>query len=112
MWKGTQQRIKVLAFCYRYVFSVVPPMLVLFFAPNVRVACLLMGAHALLYSAYSVIGYHLRWKHIYCADQNAKHQKMTPTNISWDKMTDGDAYGIPIIFTVVGVVFLVCAAFV
>lgn len=36
---------------------------------------------SVIFGIYSLIGLRFRFKHVYCAMQNAYHQKMTPNNI-------------------------------
>lgn len=63
----------------------------------------------IVYAAWTFIGYKLRWKHIFCSYQNAYHIKMTPERIDWDSIEKHDAYGVPLLFLVMGLVCL-CAA--
>lgn len=65
---------------------------------------LAMGIGCLLLAAWSFVGYKCRWKHIFCSYQNAYHVKMTPRKIDWDWLRKGDAYGVPAIFAVIGVI--------
>ena len=60
----------------------------------------------LVFSAYELIGYLCKWKHIFCSFQNAYHQKMTPNHIDWDKVSKIDAYAIPGFFAVCGILLL------
>ncbi len=66
----------------------------------------LAGISILFFSAYELIGYLCRWKHIFCSFQNAYHQKMTPDNIDWDLVSKADAYLIPGFFAFFGVILL------
>ncbi|MBQ4140957.1 MAG: hypothetical protein IJD70_06435 [Clostridia bacterium] len=63
----------------------------------------------IVYAAWTFIGYKLRWRHIFCSYQNAYHIKMTPERIDWDSIEKHDAYGVPLLFLVMGLVSL-CAA--
>ena len=69
---------------------------------------LFMGIGCCLYAAYTIVGYNLRWKHIYCSIQTAHRQKMTPDNIRWGTLKKSDVYGVPVIFGVLGVICIVC----
>ena len=61
------------------------------------------------FALYYLIGYLLRWTHIYCVYQNAYHQKMTPNRVDWSRIEKKDAYGIPLIFFAFGIMFAVLA---
>jgi hypothetical protein len=58
------------------------------------------------YAIWSYVGYKLRWKHIFCSYQNAYRLSMTPDNIRWGWVKKSDAYGVTIIFFVIGVACL------
>ena len=90
-----------LAYVYRYVFPVAILILPMIFARNSML--LWTGVCFLIFALYSVVGYLLRWKHIYCAFQNAYFKKMTPGNIHWGAVRKRDAYGIPAVFGIIGI---------
>lgn len=105
--------VKVLAHLHRFaligmVFLTLGA--VYLFGLTKKQCMLLMGAGSLLYAAWSLIGYLLRWKHIFCSYQDANHQKMTPDGVNWSKVKPTDAYGLPAIFFVIGGL-LIAAAF-
>lgn len=58
------------------------------------------------FSIWSFVGYKCRWRHIFCSYQNAYHMKMTPDYIDWDWVEKKDAYGVPLIFMVLGLACL------
>lgn len=64
------------------------------------------GISILVFSVYELIGYLCKWKHIFCSFQNAYHRKMTPDSIDWDLVSKTDAYLIPGIFALFGVILL------
>ena len=66
-----------------------------------------MGGLSIAFSIWSFIGYKLKWKHIYCSFQNAYHKKMTPNKIRWDQIRKTDAYGMPMVFLVLGTALLI-----
>ena len=70
------------------------------------------GLGFVLFAMYSLIGYVLQWKHIYCSYQNANRQAMTPNHIVWSNVKKTDAYGCPVIFGVLGLGMVICQAFV
>lgn len=104
---GPEFPVKCLALMHRYLF----PVFIAVFAS----ACthtksdyvLCLGIGSLLFAAYTLAGYLLRWKHIYCSYQNASHQKMTPNRIDWSTIKKSDAYGIPAIFFALGALIIV-----
>ena len=69
----------------------------------------ILSAGCIVFSMWSFIGYKCKWKHIYCSFQDAYHQEMTPKNIHWYKVKKRDAYGIPLIFFILGLVLLIIA---
>ena len=110
MREKTQNRIVVaLAYAHRYVY----PICIMVFPLKMggQNAFLLIGVGFVLYAAYSLIGYRLRWKHICCSYQNAYRKEMTPNKINWSKIKKTDAYGVPAIFAVIGVGIILCHLF-
>ena len=105
MSKGTakEKRIIALAYFHRYgwiaammaCIAIWPKQMLLIFS----VACL-------SFSVWSFIGYKKKWKHIYCSFQNSYHQKMTPNSIQWNKIRKSDAYGVPLVFCIIGLALL------
>ena len=69
-----------------------------------------MGTFFVLVALWSLVGYRLKWKHIYCSNQNASRQEMTPDHIRWDTMKASDAYGAPLVELIIGLACLVIAA--
>lgn len=67
----------------------------------------LAGIAMILYSLWTLIGYLLRWRHIYCSYQIGSRQPMTPYSIDWYDVREIDAFGIPAIFTALGVALIV-----
>lgn len=104
--------IKTCAFLYRYAFPIaiiaVPNVIVKLFYENAKESLFLwVGIMSILFAGYSLIGYVCKWKHIFCAFQNAYHEKMTPEHINWNRIEKRDAYGIPIIFFALGIILVV-----
>ncbi len=100
-----------LAYWHRYIFVVLIILVPCFLADDEPDFLLGLGIGCILYAAYSLVGYLFRWKHIYCSYQNAYHQKMTPLHIKWHKMKKTDAYGIPILFGILGIACVLVAVF-
>ena len=70
---------------------------------------LLIGSvFLLIFSIWSIIGYVLKWNHIFCSYQNDYHKKMTPNAVNWSKVKKRDAIGMPIwiLFTSIVLFFL------
>lgn len=108
--------IKTYALLYRYLFLlaiiIVPSCIAKLFYENTRYGVSLwVGIMCILYATYSLIGYLCKWKHIFCAFQNAYHQKMTPNHINWNKIKKRDAYGIPAIFFSLGIMLVIATLF-
>ena len=96
--------IIILAYANRYIFPFI--LLIIMFFGKVKSNYVPFSISLLVFSAYQLIGYLCRWKHIFCSFQNAYHQKMTPEQINWDSISKFDAYGCPCFFAVLGVLFL------
>ncbi len=96
--------IIVLAYANRYFY----PLLILLFLSfgKLNSNYIPTGISILAFSAYELIGVLCKWKHIFCSFQNAYHQKMTPKEIDWEKISKIDAYGIPCIFAIWGILLL------
>lgn len=69
-----------------------------------------MGFGFLLYAAYTLIGYKLRWKHIYCSfsipRRAPKGWKMKTNNYNWKSLSKIDIFGLPIVIALFGAVCL------
>lgn len=93
-YKQKNAVIKICALLYRYVFllaiCVVPFWITKLFYENTGYGFFLwFGIFSIVYAAYSLIGYLSKWKHIFCAFQNAYRQEMTPDHINWGKIKKG-----------------------
>ena len=108
MMKRAQRNrcIVLLAWVHRYIAPVI--LLVFPLGLGRQSVLLTMGTGFLLYSAWTLAGYLLRWKHIFCSYQNVYHHKMTPDQILWSKIKKTDAYGVPAIFGIIGLAMLLC----
>lgn len=98
--------IKTLALFHRYLWIACTVAFAFCFGKEYFM--LRIGISFFLYALYSLIGYIFRWKHIYCSYQNACHKKMTPDHIIWGNVKKSDAYGIPIIFGILGIMMIAC----
>ena len=99
----TKNRIIALAYFHRYGWIATMVVCMLFWPYQMFYT---MGIGMLIFALWSFIGYKRKWRHIYCSYQNAYHQKMTPHSVSWNQIRKGDAYGVPLIFFVLGLAML------
>ena len=110
MKKKTRSRIIALAYLHRYA-----PLLILiillvcgrFGIIKTKDGCMMyLGVTLIAFSLWSLIGYLLKWRHIYCSFQHASRKfprEMTPEHVYWSKISKVDAYGIPIIYFIMGI---------
>ena len=103
-WKTTARIIITLAYFHRYggfalvlLFSTIRPELLLWF----------FSVYCIIYSIWSFLGYKHKWRHIFCSYQNSYRKKMTPHSVDWDFIKKSDAYGVPIIFLILGLLGIV-----
>ena len=60
------------------------------------------GTGMILYGAYWFLGYRLQWRHVFCAYQEAAHEKMTPEQCDWSRFPKKEGYGLPLILYLIG----------
>ncbi len=101
----TYAGIIALAYFHRYGWIAVMFALVLILRETLYV----FAVSTIVYAVWTFVGYKCRWRHIFCSYQNAYHAKMTPERIDWDRIEKHDAYGVPVLFLVMGLVCF-CAA--
>ena len=106
MSKGTERGKRIIAMAYFHRYGWIAAMMVCI-AIWPKQMFLIFSVACLSFSVWSFIGYKKKWKHIYCSFQNSYHQKMTPNNIQWHKVKKSDAYGVPLIFLIIGLALLV-----
>ena len=94
-----------LAYANRYLYPVI--ILIVLLYGKLRSNYFPAAISILIFSAYELIGYLCKWKHIFCSFQNANHQKMTPDRIDWGMVSKADAYGCPCIFAIFGILLLI-----
>ena len=72
--------------------------------------CILsLGVGFLFYAVYTLAGYRLRWKHIYCSfsiPQRTRGWKMKTNNYNWKSISKVEVYGVSCIFGLFGAVCL------
>ena len=74
-------------------------------------ALCISGILLIIYVAYTYFGYRLRWTHIFCSFQSARHQPMTPYNIRWNEVRNCDVYIVSMILLVIGLLLMSCLFF-
>ncbi len=89
--------IKAFAYFHRYGWIVVMLLCV-----TITKSLYTAGSIVIVFSIWTLLGYLLKWKHIFCSFQNAYHMSMTPNKINWSNIRKSDAYGIPAIFFILG----------
>ena len=95
--------IILLAYAHRYLWPLLLYLLLIFG----RVAGYLPAAIGFLaFSAYQLIGYRCRWRHIFCSFQNMNREKMTPNRINWAQVSRVDAYLLPCLWAICGILLL------
>ena len=102
--RPARNKIIFLAYLHRYVYPImviVLPMLI-----GMEYALLGIGIGFLLLALYDLVGYILRWKHIYCSHQEAHREKMTPDDIKWHTIKKSEAFGLPAIGVFMGITFI------
>ncbi len=77
MKKSTEHKIIILlAYFHGYVYPIT-----LIFGGIIfcrEYAAFVFGVWSIVYGLYTLIGYLLRWKHVYCSLQDGHHKTMTP----------------------------------
>ena len=106
MSKGTEKEKRIIALAYFHRYGWIAAMMACI-AIWPKQMLLIFSVTCLSFSVWSFIGYKKKWKHIYCSFQNAYRQKMTPNSIQWNKIKKSDAYGVPLVFFIIGLALLV-----
>lgn len=92
-----EKRIIALAYFHRYI---------LVFAIGLYAATMrhpwLSGYLFIFYALYTLLGYLLQWKHIFCSFQDMQHMTMTPLKIHWRLIPKRDVLGYACIFLTMG----------
>lgn len=102
-----ERRVIFLARMHKYVHPIVFILL-----PVLLGSVLVAGIGCLLFALYDLVGYRLRWRHIYCYIQDGKRLEMTPNNIKWYELDNDDIFGTPAILGFVGIAFIIISLFV
>ena len=102
--EASAKRIMALAYFHRYGWIALMVGLIIFMPKHVF---LIVSLCFILNSLWSLIGYKLKWRHIYCSFQNAHRKDMTPHHICWSHIKKSEAYGVPLLFFALGVALFV-----
>ncbi len=94
--------IILLAYFHRYGW-IAAMLLMMYLTKSTDVV---LGVSAITFAVWTLLGYLLKWKHLYCSYQNAYHMPMTPDRIDWDTVRVTDALGIPAFFLILGAIML------
>ena len=94
--------IKILAYFHRYCWIAIVPLCV-----GGTSSLYAVGLILIIFSLWTLLGYWLKWKHIFCSFQDAQRMKMTPNHISWDKIRKGDVYAVSATFFVLGLALII-----
>jgi hypothetical protein len=98
---SAQHIIKFLAYFHRYGWIVAMIIII-----EITDSLYCFGIILIIYSLWTMIGYLLKWKHIYCSYQNAYHKQMTPNNINWTSIRKSDVYVVAGFLFVGGLIIL------
>lgn len=105
MSKGTAKEKVIIALAYFHRYGWIVAMMICIVV-WLQQSIYIFSVGCTAYSFWSLIGYKNKWKHIYCSYQDAYHQKMTPNSSQWHKIKKRDAYGIPLMFFIIGLALL------
>ncbi len=106
MRKGSKTGILFLAYFLRYGYIALMLIAACIFGDG-REVFLCIGIGLVLTGVHYLLGYLLRWRHVFCAWQEAGRQKMTPFYNDWDEITKKEAYGLPAVCVVAGILSVV-----
>ena len=106
MSKGKMAAKGVVALAYFHRYGWIATMVVLV-TIMLKLAIYIIGISFILFSLWTLIGYKLKWRHIYCSLQDAYHTKMTPHSIHWSQIQKSDIFVSSVLFLILGLVFLI-----
>ncbi len=99
--------IIIMAYIHRYGFLILILGLLAKVTNNSNGRFLGAGIISILYALYDLIGYKLKWKHIYCSFQSLQKQRMTPDRIIWRSVDKKDVYTIVILCGATGIMLII-----
>ncbi len=92
-----------MALAYVHRYGLIAALILTKCANNLK----LLGIFLLTYAVWTLVGYLLKWKHIYCSWQNAYHEKMTPSSTNWRHIDKKDVWCVTFLFCLAGFVVLI-----
>jgi hypothetical protein len=98
---ASDKKIILLAYLHRYGWTL-PILLGSFLPPAIKGWTYVFGF--LGCAIWSFVGYKCKWTHIYYSYQNTTNLKMTSNSICWDKITNVNAYGLPVLYLILALV--------
>lgn len=102
--EASAKRIIALAYFHRYGWIATMTGLVLIMP---QLAFYIIGISFILFSLWTIFGYKLKWRHIYCSLQNAYRKTMTPHSIRWGQIKKSDVYVSAVLFLILGLMLLI-----
>ncbi len=66
-----------------------------------------IGIALALYGIWTLLGYLLKRRYIYCSFQNAYHERMTPEHIDWKFIRKSDVYTIALCCILLGIAIII-----
>ena len=103
--KSAQRIVKALAYFHRYGWIVAMIIII-----EITDSSYYFGLLLIIYSLWTIIGYLLKWKHIYCSYQDVYHKPMTPNNINWNSIRKSDVYVVTAFLFIGGLIILSLAS--
>lgn len=101
-----KERMEKIVFFCKYIVTlaiVLIPILIATRTGDKKQAMVYIGIGLLVYAAYLLLGYFLKWTHIFCYYQNMARQPLTPDEVDWSTLRPGDVYIIPGLYAALGV---------
>jgi len=105
MSEKVKKRIILMALLYRYggIFLILTLSILLgVLLSSKNIFLITIGTGMILYGTYWFLGYRLQWRHVFCAYQEAAHEKMTPEQCDWNRFPKKEGYGLPLILYFIG----------
>ena len=109
--KESKKDKKIKALAYLHISMPLWGLLLSVCLPN-EIVFYSISAFFIVNSIWTLVGYKLKWKHIFCSFQfqpRNPQSQMTPNSIRWGWIEKSDVYGSSILMAVVGVGMLIVA---
>ena len=105
-YTGRDRFVIFLAYAHRYLYPIA--LILASFSAGKGLALPVLGAGLILLALHDVLGYRLRWRHLFCSLQNAHYQPMTPRKINWKQFKSREVYGAAAVCGILGLVMILC----